>query len=87
MRVHRRGQALHRGFRGLGGARFGDHFRRLVADDVRAEQFAVLLVEDELDQALVLTGRDRFAVRAEGKKKMLSTASNIGIRKPSAPFG
>ena len=42
-----------------------DQFGHFGADHVRAEQLAGLLVEDDLDEALVLAERDRLAVADE----------------------
>jgi hypothetical protein len=48
---------------------FRDHFRRLGADDVRAEDFAVRFADDELHKAFALANRTRFA---EGHERKLS---------------
>ena len=64
MRVDRRFDFLVGGFERDGEAEFGDHLRRFRADDVRAEDFAVRLADDEFHKAVGLADRAGFAAGA-----------------------
>ena len=53
---------LDGGFRFHGGDGFGDELEGLGADDVDAENFAVLLVGDDFDEAIVMAEDGGLAV-------------------------
>jgi hypothetical protein len=48
-------------------AELRDHLRSFRSDDMRAEDLAVRLTDDELHKTLALTNRARFATRHEGE--------------------
>ncbi len=54
-------------FQRHGQADFGDEFRRVGADDVRAEDFAVRLAQDQLHKALGVARSDRLAAGLVGE--------------------
>ena len=60
-----------------GGDGLGDEFRGVVADDVAAEEFAVLGVVDHLDEAFVVTGRRGFARSGEGELTLLDLVAGL----------
>jgi hypothetical protein len=67
MRVDGRAQFVGRRFERDGQADFRDEFGRVRADDVRAEDFAVRLADDELHEALGIARRDRLAAGLVGE--------------------
>jgi len=70
-------QVFHSGFEFHGDYGFGDQFRRLRADDVHAENLAVIGVGDDLDEALVLAHDRRARVRGEGEFSNLDVVSRF----------
>ena len=67
MRVDRPHQIFNRGFEFDRGDGFGDQFCGLRADDVDAENLAVVGVGDNLDEAFVLADDAGARVRSEGE--------------------
>src|SRR5690606_34674568 len=68
VRVHRPLQLLDRRLQPPADHELADQLARVRADDVRAEDLAVALVADHLDEALGVTGRARPPVRAERER-------------------
>src|SRR5271166_5749375 len=60
-------QIFDGGFEFHGGDGFGDQFGGLRADDVDAENFAVVGVADDLDETFVLADDARAGIGAEGE--------------------
>ena len=55
-----------------GEAEFGDHFGGFVADDVRAEDFAVRLADDQFHKALALADRRALPLARKGNLPTLN---------------
>ena len=77
MRVNRPHQVFDCGFEFHGGDGFGDQFGGLRADDVDAEDFAVVGVADDFDEAFVLADDAGARIRGEGELADLHVVSGF----------
>ena len=80
-------QVFHRGFEFHGGDGFGDQFGGLRADDVHAENLAVVRVANDLDEAFVLADDRGARVGGEGELADLDVVSRfarLGFRQADA---
>jgi len=87
--VNRPHQVFHRGFQFDCGDGFRDEFRGLWADDVHAQDFAVIGVGDNLDEASCWPTIDarEFAVKGNFPTLMLYPASSaLASVKPTLPI-
>ena len=76
-------QVVHRGLELKRHHRFGNHLRRQRADDVHAQEFAVLFFSDNFDEALMLADDGSLAV---GRKREF-IHSNLVSSFPRRPLG
>ena len=65
MRVDGRDDFLVRRFERNGEAKFGDHLRRICANDVRAEDFAVRFADEEFNKSFAFADRQGLATGEE----------------------